>query len=220
MKTAAFIPIKRNSERVTGKNFREIGGRKLYEHILINCVSANCFDDIYVDTDSDEIKEYCKDTNIKIIDRVPALALNTANGNDMLNYQLGRCPDYNLYFQLFATAPFLRSDTIRKCVEALQTTATHDSILTVTKETGWYWINGIPVNYRPGILPRSQDAEFILKETTGLYGISRDALRQYRCRIGAKPIFYEVTQDEAIDLDVIGDFIKANRVYEQRNEEA
>ena len=77
--TAAFIPIKSNSERVTGKNFREIGGRKLYEHIIINCVAADCFDDIYVDTDSDEIKEYLKGTNVKIIDRVPKIKLREEN---------------------------------------------------------------------------------------------------------------------------------------------
>ena len=59
MKTAAFIPIKSNSERVKGKNFLKLCGRKLYEHIIENSISAKCFEDIYVDTDSQEIKDYC-----------------------------------------------------------------------------------------------------------------------------------------------------------------
>ena len=32
MKTACFIPIKSNSERVKGKNFRMLNGKKLYEY--------------------------------------------------------------------------------------------------------------------------------------------------------------------------------------------
>ena len=32
MKTACFIPIKMNSERVPGKNLRVLNGKKLYEY--------------------------------------------------------------------------------------------------------------------------------------------------------------------------------------------
>ena len=59
MKAACFIPIKTNSERVPGKNFRLLNGRKLYEYILEHVRSAGVFDDIYVDTNSDEIRDIC-----------------------------------------------------------------------------------------------------------------------------------------------------------------
>ena len=58
MKTACFIPIKSNSERVPGKNFRVLNNKKLYEYILENVTKANVFDDIYVDTNSEEIVQY------------------------------------------------------------------------------------------------------------------------------------------------------------------
>ena len=206
MKTAAFIPIKSNSERVKGKNFTKLCGRKLYEHIILNALSADCFDDIYIDTDSDEIKTYCRNKNIFVINREAALTTNEANGNDLLNYHRKKFPFYDLYFQLFATAPFLKSETISACVHKLISTNDYDSIFTVTQESGWYWINGIPVNYRPGILPRSQDATPLFKETTGLYGITKNALDKYSCRVGAKPIFHIVSDSEAVDLDTIHDF--------------
>lgn len=50
MKTACFIPIKANSERVPGKNFRVLNGRKLYEYIISHAMEACCFDAIYIDT--------------------------------------------------------------------------------------------------------------------------------------------------------------------------
>ena len=212
MKAAAFIPIKSNSERVEGKNFVELCGRKLYEHIILNALGADCFDDIFIDTDSDEIKTYCRNKNIFVINREVELTTNEANGNDLLNYHRKKFPFYDLYFQLFATAPFLKPETISECVYKLISTSDYDSIFTVTQESGWYWINDIPVNYRPGILPRSQDAAPLFKETTGLYGITKNALDKYSCRIGAKPIFHEVTQTEAVDLDTPEDFKIANRL--------
>lgn len=206
MKTAAFIPIKKHSERVNKKNFSELCGRKLYEHIILNALSADCFDDIYVDTDSQEIKSFCARNKVKVIDRKPKLASNNANGNDLLNYHAKKFPKYDLYFQLFATAPFLKPSTISDCVNKLKNTNKYDSILTVTEQQGWYWVNGSPVNYRPGILPRSQDSQPILKETTGLYGVFKKSLKKYNCRIGSNPIFYQVEAFEAIDLDTIKDF--------------
>ena len=47
MKTACFIPIKANSERVPGKNFRVLNNKKLYEYICLNVKEANVFDDVY-----------------------------------------------------------------------------------------------------------------------------------------------------------------------------
>lgn len=60
MRTACFIPIKSNSERVPGKNFRILNGKKLYEYIIQNVLQANVFDDIYIDTNSEEIVQYAQ----------------------------------------------------------------------------------------------------------------------------------------------------------------
>lgn len=64
----------------------------------------------------------------------------------------------------------------------------------------------IPINYRPGILPRSQDMVPLVEETTGLYGITADALARYRCRIGRKPLIYTVSRFEAVDINTEEDF--------------
>ena len=65
----------------------------------------------------------------------------------------------------------------------------------------WYWFNKKPVNYNPRVLPRSQDAKPILVETTGLYGIKASALKKLKCRIGKTPYFYEVSDEEIVDID-------------------
>lgn len=207
MKVAATIPIKIRSTRVPGKNFRDLNGKPLYKHVINNCVLSNSFTEIYVDTDSSEIKEYCKSVNVETIDRIDTLARDTANGNDVLHYDIERIGHFDFYFQLFATAPFLKPETIKECVDKLTHSTKNDSIFTATEEYGWYWHRGQPVNYLPNVLPRSQDSEPLIKETTGLYGINHEAYNRYKCRIGACP-YAHILKDplEFIDLDTLKDF--------------
>ena len=201
MKTACFIPIKENSECVPGKNFRLLCGKKLYEHILEHVIASNCFDDIFVDTNSDEIKEYASSNGISVIERRAELAANTANGNDLLVYHRKLKSDYDFYFQLFATAPFLQSSTIAECVNLLSQSSAYDSVFTATENHGFYWLNGNPMNYRPGILPRSQDMQPVMEETTGLYGICSNSLDKFQCRIGKNPFVKVISKFEAVDIN-------------------
>ena len=180
MKVCATIPIKSNSTRVKDKNFRLLGDKPLYQYIIDHCIEAGCFDSIYVDTDSEDIKHYCFANKVKWIEREPKLTLDTANGNDVFHYDIKTINSYDFYFQLYATAPFLKPETIKSCVDTLTHTAKYDSILTATEEYGWHWFQNQPVNYQPNILPRSQDAPPVIKETTGLYGISKRAYDRYQ----------------------------------------
>lgn len=206
MKTACFIPIKANSERVPGKNLRELNGKKLYQYIVEHAFESKVFDDIYIDTNSEEIMEYSNKMGAKVIERKAELAEKTANGNDLLVYHYNLFPQYDFYFQLFATAPYLRSESIRKCYNVLTEDNDYDSCFTATSNHGFYWLNNNPVNYRPCILPRSQDMLPVIEETTGLYGISNESLRKFHCRIGRNPYIHIVNKFEAVDINTEEDW--------------
>lgn len=206
MKTACFIPIKANSERVPGKNLRALNGKPLFHYICEHVKEADVFDDVYIDTNSAEVAAYAKNMGFHVIERLPELAKNTANGNDLLCYHFQQFPDYDYYFQLFATAPYMQPETIRACFEKLVSSETYDSCFTAIKNHSFYWYSGTPVNYRPGILPRSQDMTPVIEETTGLYGISRDSLKRYNCRIGRNPYMHMVSKFEAVDINTEEDF--------------
>ena len=118
MKIVAIIPIKTNSVRVKNKNFRLINKIPLYRYLLDKLKKTN-FDEIYVDSDSPEIKKYCKSMGYKFIQRKTYLAKNNANGNDLLNYH-SKIVNADIYFQLFITAPLLKIETINKCIEIMK----------------------------------------------------------------------------------------------------
>ena len=65
-RVACFVPIKHNSKRVVGKNLRTLGDKPLYRHTLDIVKNMDCFDDVYVDTDSDIIIDYCNTIRIHI----------------------------------------------------------------------------------------------------------------------------------------------------------
>lgn len=205
MKTVCIIPIKSNSKRVKRKNFIKINGKPLYT-ILLSKIKKCKFDEIFVDTDSAEIKKYCKTNKINIIERIPKLLKDSANGNHLLIHH-SKIIKADIYFQAFVTSPLLKVKTINSCIDILKKNKKkYDSILTSRSMQTWFWFNKKPVNYNPRILPRSQDAKPVLYETTGLYGITEKSLRKNNCRIGNKPFFFEVSNKEAIDLDNKKDF--------------
>ena len=210
MRYIVLICARGGSKGLPGKNIKLLGDKPLYQYIIDHCIEAECFDSIYVDTDSEDIKAYCFQNKVKWIERKPELTLDTANGNDVFHYDIDHIDDYDFYFQLYATEPFLKPLTIQACVDKLTHSSKHDSILTATEEYGWHWFQNQPVNYQPNILPRSQDAPPVIKETTGLYGISKRAYDRFRCRVGGTPYFYILNdRKECIDLDTQEDFVSA-----------
>ena len=204
MKCISIIPIKKRSSRVKKKNFKIVNNKKLYQ-FFINKIRKCGFDKIYVDSDSGEIKKYCKKNKINFINRKSYLAKDSANGNDLLNYHSSLIKA-DIYFQLFITAPLLSVKTIKNCITFLKRNRNYDSILTTHEIHSWFWFKKKPVNYNPKTLPRSQDAQPIVMETTGLYGIRGNTLKKYKCRIGKKPFFFNVNKKEALDLDTKEDF--------------
>jgi len=212
METAAFIPIKERSTRVPNKNFRDFNGRPLYEHFFRKIHPKNPFDEVYVNTDSEEVKECAKEYGFNIIDRPNYLSKDDANGNDLLLYDSEQV-DVDMYFQLFVTSPLLRPATIYKSYNKLASDDDVDSVFTVKKCNSFFWERNSPINYDPTELPRTQDLDPIYEETTGLYGITRESLLERECRIGYTPSKIEINSIEAIDIDTKSDLELARLIH-------
>ena len=57
IKIVAIVPIKKNSKRVKGKNFKKINKKPLYTYLLDKLKLCN-FDEIFIDSDSKEVENY------------------------------------------------------------------------------------------------------------------------------------------------------------------
>lgn len=226
MKIAVQIPIKhKSSKRVKNKNFRMLSGKKLAHWLLDELVKAAPQKwDLFIDSEDERVMEqiiprYGKDT-FKFHKRDDWYASDHANGNHLLNQFGLTYQDYDLYIQIYVTAVTLPGTIILESVERLKKEQQeYDSIFLVTEETGWIWFHGEPINYShhlPNGLPRSQDAKY-LKETTGLYGITREALLKTSCRIGESPILHKIPKKYALDIDTLEDLEEAEQILSREN---
>ncbi len=51
-RVVALVPMRHSSERVPGKNYRDLAGRPLYAHIISTLLASGVVDQVVVDTDS------------------------------------------------------------------------------------------------------------------------------------------------------------------------
>ena len=134
------------------------------------------------------------------------MATNKTNGNELLLNEASKV-NGDIYVQILPTAPFLSKETIDRAVFNLIISEDHDSAMAVIKDNCYLWdISGSPKNYDPLNIPNSSDLDPTIVETMGLYVIKKDCLFERKCRIGNKPLFYEIPLIESIDIDTIEDF--------------
>ena len=192
MKAICFIPIKKKSERIKKKNFQFINNKKLYQILIDKIKKIGVFDEIIIDTDSDEIKDYCKKKKLKFINRLKKLTTNKTNGNDLSKYWFKKFPDYQLYFTIHATSPFLKLKTINQAYKFLKKTKKYNSILLCEHMYDWFYYKNQPINHRTKSPIRTQELKPVIKDSTALYGIKVSEFKKGNWRIGDKPYFKEI----------------------------
>jgi CMP-N-acetylneuraminic acid synthetase len=215
-KVVAFVPAKGTSNRITGKNIKKLGGKPLFLHILDTLLKCNIIDEVYLDSESEEIFSLAKGRTHRELRRDPLLATNKTDGNQLLLNEASKV-DADIYIQALPTAPFLTSKTINDAVFKLIISNKNDSLFTTIRSKMYLWNeNGLPINYDSFHIPNSVDLESTIAETMGLYVIKKEALFKRKSRIGENPILFDIPFIESIDINVPEDFEFAEIVYRGR----
>ena len=202
----ALLPMKANSERVKGKNFREFAGKPLFRWILDTLLKIDEIDCVIINTDARQILEAngLTDSNrILIRDRKPELCGDHVSMNKVLNDDIQNI-ESSTYLMTHTTNPLLSSNTISKAIQSYNNGLTEgkDSLFTVNKfQTRFYREDGTPVNHDPENLLRTQDLEPWYEENSNLYIYSKDSFKKANARIGQNPILFETPTTESQDID-------------------
>lgn len=204
MTAAAIVPMRHDSERVPGKNYRDLAGRPLYAHILDTLLNCPELDLIVVDTDSPVIQAGVAERyeSVLVIERPEALRGGDVPMNDVLLHDLTHV-DADLILQTHATNPFLRSATVSAAFDAFATArGGHDSLFSVTPVQKRFWFDAsTPVNHDPEVLLRTQDLPPLYEENSCLYLFPRNTLESHGVRIGRSPMLFPIPAEEAWDID-------------------
>jgi CMP-N-acetylneuraminic acid synthetase len=201
----ALLPMKANSERVKGKNFRVFNGKPLFRWILDSLLSIEQIDRVVINTDARAIladNGLIDSDRVLIRDRRPEICGDFVSMNLILADDIENVPA-DMYLMTHTTNPLLSSETIRAAMNAFEgAKGKYDSLFTVNKfQTRFYRADGSPVNHDPGNLVRTQDLEPWYEENSNLYIFTRDSFARTNARIGAKPMMFETPRIESFDID-------------------
>ncbi|WP_166378368.1 cytidyltransferase [Pseudoalteromonas sp. Z9A4] len=216
MKVVAFLPAKGSSSRIESKNMRLMDGKPLFLHTLEKLVDSNIFDDVYLDTESDDVIEAASEVNCKILRRDQELATNKTDGNQMFMNEV-RQVEADIYVQVLCTSPFICMDTIAKGIDVLKNNDDYDSAVLVRKEKIYTWDHNGP-KYNVEKIPNSVDLDDTVIETMGLYIVKKEAALKTKRRIGNTPLQLEASPLEAIDVNWPDDFLLAELIAAGKRE--
>ncbi len=215
---AALVPMRHDSERVPGKNYRTFAGKPLFHHILKTLTDCPLIDIIAVDTDSPNVKEGISDhfPHVRIIHRPEHLRDGATPMNEVLLHDV-RQVEADVYLQTHSTNPLLKTGTVQKAVDLfLRIRPQYDSLFSVTRVQSRLWDQlARPVNHNPDILLRTQDLPPLYEENSCLYIFTRQVLETGRNRIGRRPYMFEMQPIESVDIDEELDFQSAEFFYKK-----
>ncbi len=225
-RVVALLPMKANSERVKGKNFREFCGKPLFRWILDTLLEVEEIDQVVINTDARHIlaeNGLVESDRIVIRDRKPEICGDLVSMNLVLADDVANI-DADIYLMTHTTNPLMSADTIRRSLTAFQNaqaTDSTDSLFTVDKiQTRFYREDCTAVNHDPDNLVRTQDLEPWFEENSNLYIFTKESFTKTDARIGKHPVMFESQKFESIDIDTPADWdfavIAARYILEQK----
>lgn len=209
MKRVAFVPIRLNSQRVEGKNLRELGGRPLMTYLLQTLVQVENIDEVYLYCSNPDIQQYLPE-GVKFLQRDERLDSNSTLGEEIYDAFTSEV-DADIYILAHATSPFIRTATIADAVARVEG-GEYDSAFSAECVQTFAWWDGKPLNYSLDRVPRTQDLEPVYVETSAFFVFEREVWRNKRRRIGERPYMAVTDRIESMDIDNPDDFLLAEAI--------
>jgi CMP-N-acetylneuraminic acid synthetase len=203
----ALLPMKANSERVRGKNFRDFNGKSLFRWILDTLLAVDAIDEVIINTDARHIladNGLVDGERIRIRDRKSEICGDFVSMNLVLADDVANVPA-DIYVMTHTTNPLLSVQTVRGAIDLYKNglvEGSGDSVFTVNKfQTRFYRSDASAVNHDPNNLIRTQDLEPWFEENSNLYVFSAQSFAGTNARIGMRPKMYEMGRTESVDID-------------------
>lgn len=214
-KIIALLPMKANSNRVKGKNFKDFCGKPLFRWILDSLLTVEKIDLVVINTDAREIlaeNGLVDSDRILIRDRKAEIcgdevSMNVVLADDVANVEA------DIYLMTHTTNPLLSSNTIKQAIAqysgALEAKSA-DSLFTVNKiQTRFYTGDCKAINHDPDNLIPTQDLEPWYEENSNLYLFNRESFTSTNARIGSQPTMMVSPALECSDIDTPEDWDRA-----------
>ncbi len=223
MKYKVIIPARGGSKRFPKKNIALLGNIPLIYHSITFARNFDFlnYDDIIVNTDSDEIENLVKKIDCKVYRRPDVLGSDTTSTADVLKDQvinmLNEKKDFDAIILLQATNPFRLKSILQKAIDLFERNNYNSlaSYSLLTKKFGKIEDNIFyPINYSFG--ERMQDIQKYYFENGSLYITKKEHI--IKGKIITEDVFAFIDNNplSTIDIDEKIDLLNAEFVIKNK----
>ena len=213
MNVTAIIPIKYNSSRIPGKNFKLMNGKPLFYYIINTLLKCRNIKYIIINIDNDYIKtqinKYFDTDKLIYYNRPKHLIGDDVSTNDLIKDTILNIDvNTNFYLQTHVTNPLLSSQTIINSIYKYSNIKNeYDSLFSVkTWYTRLYDKSSKAINHDPEHLIPTQNLKPIYEENSCIYIFTKQNFLKTNKRIGHKPFLFKMNNYESQDIDWNDDF--------------
>ncbi|PAB59148.1 acylneuraminate cytidylyltransferase family protein [Anaeromicrobium sediminis] len=208
-KLIAMIPARLGSKRIPQKNIRYLYEKPLLQYAIDLALSSKCFDEVWVNSESDIIGNLALSCGARFHKRPDELSSDTATNQQFTAEFLYKHPcDYLI--MLNSTSPLLRVDTIKKFYDFVRKN-NYDTVFSVIDEYAECFFDDKAINFSLERKVNSQDLKPVRKIVWALTAWRREPFLEadsknlcgtYFGKVG----LFSIPKDEAVDLDTPEDW--------------
>lgn len=123
MRTICVIPARGGSQRIPRKNIRLFHGKPIIAYSIKTAIESNLFDEIIVSTDDVDIASLVESYGVMALKRPEELADHLTGTQEVMRHAMESF-DWGMACCLYATAPMLRTNTLKEAFHLLSNTMT------------------------------------------------------------------------------------------------
>jgi CMP-N-acetylneuraminic acid synthetase len=168
----AMIPARMGSQRLAKKNLRELFGTSLIARAIRKCIDANCFDEIWVNSEHDDFAPIAEAEGVHFHKRPDALGNNQATSEQYIAEFLEKHKCKTLY-QVHSIAPLLTVNDVISFVGHMESAA-YDCLLSTEEIQIECAFQNKPVNFCFDSKTNSQELEPIQRVSWSITGWRKD----------------------------------------------
>lgn len=203
----AIIPARGGSKGIPRKNIRDLHGKPLLAYTVTTALKSECFDDVVVSTDHEEIAHIAEESGARVHHRPPHLADDDTTLDAVVYDAVAAASgSYDLVVTLQPTAPLLSVETLRNAMQQMEESPETDTLISVVNDPRLSWVERegrLVPNYIARV--NRQHLPALYKET-GAFFISRMRCVTPQSRFGANVAVFEIPPEESIDIDTMQDW--------------
>ena len=217
-KIVAMIPARMGSKRIPKKNIRLLNGKPLIQYAIDAVKEADCFDEIWVNSEADVIEEIASASGVNFYRRPEYYASDEAS-NDEFTEDFFNNVDTDIVIQVLPTSPFISAQEIKDFVQKFVYDGLDTLISMIDVQIEAIYKSN-PINFeQKKITPPSQTLEPIKAYGCSLMGWRRDNYLSNIKKYGAayhggdgKIDFFTLKGYSTVDIDNEEEFQLAESV--------